>query len=335
MELAQTYGELFAEEHKRWSSALLNAALEASTLGALLPDDHPEHLIINSPTHRQLRKHLYGPDSPLEVPEAQASKLTNRTINDMISGKRGAIHQLNLAAPGAPARAMAIKEAASPEEVRVFLRGNPLTPGNVVKPRFLSALSKNGFVTFQDGTRRLELAKSVTSLDNPLTARVIVNWAWQHHFGLGLVRTPDDFGTRGEPPTHPELLDMLADSFRAQGWSLKELHRKIVTSKAYRQAAVENKAFREIDPENRMLWRMPRRRLDFESMRDSMLALSGELDTTRGGRPVDLEATPTNTRRSIFGFVNRDVVSPLICFLYTSDAADESRGVDLGWWRYI
>lgn len=312
MELAQTYGELFAEEHKRWSSALLNAALEASTSGALLPDDHPEHLIINSPTHRQLRKHLYGPDSPLEVPESQASKLTNRTINDMISGKRGAIHQLNLAAPGAPARAMAIKEAASPEEVRVLLRGNPLTPGNTVKPRFLSALSKNGFVTFQDGTRRLELAKSVTSLDNPLTARVIVNWAWQHHFGLGLVRTPDDFGTRGEPPTHPELLDMLADSFRAQGWSLKELHRKIVTSKAYRQAAVENKAFREIDPENRMLWRMPRRRLDFESMRDSMLALSGELDTTRGGRPVDLEATPTNTRRSIFGFVNRDVVSPLM-----------------------
>ena len=312
IELAQTYGELFAEEHKRWSSALLNAALEASTSGALLPDDHPEHLIINSPTHRQLRKHLYGPDSPLEVPESQASKLTNRTINDMISGKRGAIHQLNLAAPGAPARAMAIKEAASPEEVRVLLRGNPLTPGNTVKPRFLSALSKNGFVTFQDGTRRLELAKSVTSLDNPLTARVIVNWAWQHHFGLGLVRTPDDFGTRGEPPTHPELLDMLADSFRAQGWSLKELHRKIVTSKAYRQAAVENKAFREIDPENRMLWRMPRRRLDFESMRDSMLALSGELDTTRGGRPVDLEATPTNTRRSIFGFVNRDVVSPLM-----------------------
>jgi|688.fasta_scaffold37252_2 mono/diheme cytochrome c family protein len=312
MELAQTYGEIFAEEHKRWSTAMLNAALEASTSGALLPDDHPEHLIINSPTHRQLRKHLYGPDSPLEVPESQASRLTNRTINDMISGKRGAIHQLNLAAPGAPARAMVVKEAASPDEVRVLLRGNPLTPGNIVKPRFLSALSKNGSVTFQDGTRRLELAKSVVSLDNPLTARVIVNWAWQHHFGLGLVRTPDDFGTRGEPPTHPELLDMLADSFRTQGWSLKELHRKIVTSRAYRQAAVENKAFREIDPENRMLWRMPRRRLDFESMRDSMLALSGELDTTRGGRPVDLEATPTNTRRSVFGFVNRDVVSPLM-----------------------
>lgn len=312
LELAAVYGDVFAQEHRRWSTALLNAALEASSEGTLLPDDHPEHLLINSPTHRQLRKHLYGPDSPLEVPEAQASKLTNRTIADMISGKKGAIHQLNLSNPGAPARAMVVREPMKPEDVRILLRGNPLTPGVLVRPHFLSVLSKPEPSIFRDGERRLDLARAVVSLENPLTARVLVNWAWQHHFGLGLVRTPDDFGTRGEPPTHPELLDYLADTFRKQGWSLKSLHRLIVSSKAYRQGAIENRAFREIDPENRWLWRMPRRRLDFESMRDSMLAISGELDVTRGGRPVDLEAAPSSTRRTVYGFVNRDVVSPLM-----------------------
>jgi mono/diheme cytochrome c family protein len=312
VELATVYGDLFAQEHRRWSTALLNAAIEASAEGTLHPDDHPEHLVINSPTYRQLRKHLYGPESPLEVPEAQASKLTNRTISDMISGKKGAIHQLNLSSPGAPARAMVVREPMNPEEVRILLRGNPLTPGSVVRPHFLSVLSKPEPSIFRDGERRLALARAIVSQENPLTARVLVNWAWQHHFGVGLVRTPDDFGTRGEPPTHPELLDFLADTFRKQGWSLKSLHRLIVSSKAYRQGAIENRAFREIDPENRWLWRMPRRRLDFESMRDSMLSISGDLDVSRGGRPVDLEAAPSSTRRTVYGFVNRDVVSPLM-----------------------
>jgi hypothetical protein len=158
----------------------------------------------------------------------------------------------------------------------------------------------------------LGLARAVVGDSNPLTRRVLINWAWQHHFGTGLVRTPDDFGTRGQAPTHPELLDYLADDFRRHGWSLKWLHREIMLSQAYRQGAIENEHSRQVDPENQLLWRMPRRRLDFESMRDALLAVGDELDRTMGGRPVDLNASPAIPRRSVYGFVNRDIIADLM-----------------------
>ena len=313
LELANLYGEVFGQEHKQWLTALVETALEAVPGATVKPDDHPEHQSINSPSHRQLRHHLYGPDTPFDLPENEASKLTNRTIADMINGKRGAIHQLNLASPGAPPRAMVLKENSKPQEQNIYLRGNPLSRGSVVEPGFLTALRRNNHSqTFEDGKRRFGLARAVISDDNPLTSRVIVNWVWQQHFGVGLVRTPDDFGTRGQPPTHPELLDFLANEFRKNGWSLRWLHQQILATKVYRQACIEDPHSRQLDPENRLLWRMPRRRLDFEAMRDAMLWISGELDLAQGGRPVDFEANPTATRRSIYGFVNRDIVSPLM-----------------------
>ena len=313
LELANLYGEVFGQEHKQWLTALVETALEAVPGATVKPDDHPEHQSINSPSHRQLRHHLYGPDTPFDLPENEASKLTNRTIADMINGKRGAIHQLNLASPGAPPRAMVLKENSKPQEQNIYLRGNPLSRGSVVEPGFLTALRRNNHSqTFEDGKRRLGLARAVISDDNPLTSRVIVNWVWQQHFGVGLVRTPDDFGTRGQPPTHPELLDFLANEFRKNGWSLRWLHQQILATKVYRQACIEDPHSRQLDPDNRLLWRMPRRRLDFEAMRDAMLWISGELDLAQGGRPVDFEANPTATRRSIYGFVNRDIVSPLM-----------------------
>ncbi|MFN5103228.1 MAG: DUF1553 domain-containing protein [Planctomycetota bacterium] len=313
LELANLYGEVFGQEHKQWLTALVETALEAVPGATVKPDDHPEHQTINSPSHRQLRHHLYGPDTPFDLPENEASKLTNRTIADMINGKRGAIHQLNLASPGAPPRAMVLKENSKPQEQNIYLRGNPLSRGSVVEPGFLTALRRNNHSqTFEDGKRRFGLARAVISDDNPLTSRVIVNWVWQQHFGVGLVRTPDDFGTRGQPPTHPELLDFLANEFRKNGWSLRWLHQQILATKVYRQACIEDPHSRQLDPENRLLWRMPRRRLDFEAMRDAMLWISGELDLAQGGRPVDFEANPTATRRSIYGFVNRDIVSPLM-----------------------
>jgi hypothetical protein len=208
---------------------------------------------------------------------------------------------------------MVLKENSKPQEQNIYLRGNPLSRGSVVEPGFLTALRRNNHSqTFEDGKRRLGLARAVISDDNPLTSRVIVNWVWQQHFGVGLVRTPDDFGTRGQPPTHPELLDFLANEFRKNGWSLRWLHQQILATKVYRQACIEDPHSRQLDPENRLLWRMPRRRLDFEAMRDAMLWISGELDLAQGGRPVDFEANPTATRRSIYGFVNRDIVSPLM-----------------------
>ncbi|MFN9464620.1 MAG: PSD1 and planctomycete cytochrome C domain-containing protein [Planctomycetota bacterium] len=313
LELASLYGDIFGEEHKQWLTALVQTSLEAVPGAAVKPDDHPEHKTINSPSHRQLRHHLYGPGTPFDVPENEASKLTNRTIADMISGKRGAIHQLNLSSPGAPPRAMVLQETSKPQEQTIYLRGNPLSRGPVVEPGFLTAIRHSKpLESFEDGKRRLGLARAVISEDNPLTSRVIVNWVWQQHFGVGLVRTPDDFGTRGTPPTHPELLDYIANEFRKNGWSLRWLHKQILSTKVYRQACVEDPHSRQVDPENRLLWRMPRRRLDFEAMRDAMLSASGELNLAQGGRPVDFEANPTSTRRSIYGFVNRDIVSPLM-----------------------
>lgn len=311
-EVAAIYGHVFAEQQRLWLQSLLEASNEAASGGTVLPDDHPQHQIINSPSHRQIRHHLYAPGSPFDISDEEAVRLTNRTISDLISGKNGAIHQLNLSSPGSPPRAMIVQEDPVPNDTHVFLRGNPLARGETVQPRFLSALSGDETPVYADGKRRLGLARSVVSDGNPLTARVLVNFTWQHHFGLGLVRTPDDFGTRGEPPTHPELLDYLADQFQKNGWSLKWLHRQIMLSQAYHQGAVENEHSRQIDPENRLLWRMPRRRLDFESMRDSMLAACDELDATMGGKPFDLNASPAIPRRSVYGFVNRDIIANLM-----------------------
>ena len=238
--------------------------------------------------------------------------LMNRTISDIKNGKSGAIHQLNLKSAGSPPRAMTLREDPKPKESFVFVRGNPLVRGVQVQPKFIAVLSDSKTDRFEDGSRRLGLARSVVADGNPLTSRVIVNWAWQNHFGLGLVRTPDDFGTRGQPPTHPDLLDYMADEFQKNGWSLKWLHREIMLSQAYRQAAIENEVSRQKDPENQLLWRMPRRRLDFESMRDAMLAACEELDVTMGGRPIDLNVSPAIPRRSVYGFINRDIIANLM-----------------------
>ncbi len=318
-ELASVYGKVFADAQKLWLQSLLDASLEATDETTVVPDDHPQHQAINSPTYRQLRHYLYSPGMPFDIPDEDAARLTNRTISDLINGKRGAIHQLNLSSPGSPPRAMVVQEDSNPREAFVFLRGNPLTRGPRVQPRFLSALSPSSPQPFEDGKRRLGLARAIIDDSNPLTRRVLVNWAWQNHFGVGLVRTPDDFGTRGQPPTHPELLDYLADEFRKQGWSFKWLHKQILLSRAYRQGAIENETHRNVDPDNALLWRLPRRRLDFESMRDAMLAVSEELDVSIGGRPVDLAATPTIPRRSVYGFINRDIIANLMS---TFDAAN-------------
>src|SRR5262249_19294146 len=120
---------------------------------------------------------------------------------------------------------------------RVFRRGNPAVRGEEVPRRFLEALSGPERVSFGEGSGRLELARAIASPDNPLTARVLVNRVWLHHFGTGLVSTPSDFGLRGEPPSHPELLDWLACRFMAEGWSIKQIHRLIMLSATYRQSS--------------------------------------------------------------------------------------------------
>jgi hypothetical protein len=164
-------------------------------------------------------------------------------------------------------------------------RGDPTQPREAIQPGPLSALAVKFELAGEasEAQRRLALARWITSKDNPLTARVIVNRLWQWHFGEGLVSTPSDFGVNGAPPTHPELLDWLAAELMEHDWSLKHVHRLIVTSGAYQQSSRVRAECLEKDAATRLLWRFPPRRLEAEPLRDSVLAASGQLDSTPGG----------------------------------------------------
>jgi len=165
---------------------------------------------------------------------------------------------------------------------KIHLKGDPKNLGPEVPRGFLQALGGQRVPPDESGSGRRQLAEWLTDPANPLTVRVIVNRVWLHHFGRGLVRTPDDFGTRGEAPTHPELLDYLSQRLIANGWSLKALHRLLLLSKTYQMACIANPTFYERDPDNKLLWTFNRRRLEAEEIRDAMLAISGGLDESMG-----------------------------------------------------
>lgn len=207
--------------------------------------------------------------------------------------------------PAGPADVMTLADAEQPVAPHVFVRGNPGNRGENVPRQFLSVLAGENRQPFGSGSGRLELARAIASRDNPLTARVIVNRAWLHYFENPLVRTPSDFGLRSEPPSHPELLDYLAASLVEHNWSLKDLHRLILKSATYQQASADRAECRKVDPENRYLWRMNRKRLDFESLRDGLLAAAGQLDRSLGGPAVELTKTPWSRRRTLYGLIDR------------------------------
>lgn len=188
--------------------------------------------------------------------------------------------------------------------LQVQIRGNPSNLGTEVPRRFLTVLSKSQPDEFKQGSGRLDLARAIVGEGMPLSGRVIVNRVWKHHFGRGLVESTSDFGTQGARPSHPELLDDLTVRFVQNGWSLKWLHREILQSATYRQAGTYNASFFAVDPENRRLWRMSRRRLDVESWRDAMLQVCGTLNPTLGG-PAATLADAGNNRRTIYGSVDR------------------------------
>ncbi len=225
------------------------------------------------------------------------------------------INELRLTHPGVPREAMAVADAASPRDSYVYLRGDRNKRGPVVPRQFLEILSAAPRKPFTEGSGRLELAKSIASKDNPLTARVAMNRVWLKHFGEGFVSTPDDFGNMSEKPSHPELLDWLASEFMANGWSLKRMHRLIMTSATYRLDSNPNVnplVVRKgpvdplkLDAGNRLLWRANLHRLDFEAIRDSMLKLTGKLSPVVGGQPANITDEPYSYRRSIYGYVDR------------------------------
>jgi hypothetical protein len=199
-------------------------------------------------------------------------------------------------------RAMAVRVSARPMDARILIRGDMKRPGTPVPRRFLSVLSEVDSRTYEDDGR-LQLAQSIANPRNPLTARVIVNRVWQHHFGTGLVSTTDDFGVMGEKPVHPELLDHLASWFMDHGWSLKALHRYMLTSATWQQSSAWRAEDGAKDPGNRLLWRMSPRRLEFEPLRDSLLQAAGQLDVRHGGRGQPL--INSNLRRALYGYTDR------------------------------
>ena len=196
--------------------------------------------------------------------------------------------------------------SAKPQPVtpRVFVRGNPGRQGDQVDRRFFSFLGGET-KPFKQGSGRLELAQAITDPQNPLTARVIVNRVWMHHFGAGLVRTPGDFGAKSEPPKNPELLDYLATKFVADGWSIKKLQRELILSSTWMQTSDLRPDGQKVDPENFLLWRQNRQRLNWEALHDSLLAAAGELDETMFGRPVKIFEQPFPKRRAIYGYIDR------------------------------
>ncbi|MBM3794909.1 MAG: DUF1553 domain-containing protein [Acidobacteria bacterium] len=199
-----------------------------------------------------------------------------------------------------------IKDREKPNMERLDGKGEEVPRG------FLSILSPTGApLEFKRGSGRLELAEAIASPANPLTARVMVNRIWQHHFETGLVRTASDFGRMGERPSHPELLDYLASRLVENQWSVKALHREIMLSAVYQVASVNSAEPAKVDPDNRLLWRANTRRLDAEALRDSMLAVTGELNLAMGGQPFDV-SEDKDRRRAIHGFVSRRKLNAML-----------------------
>jgi hypothetical protein len=217
----------------------------------------------------------------------------------------------------------AIKDSDKPANAKVEIRGEADNLGEEAPRRFLRILAKEEPAPFKHGSGRLELAEAIASPDNPLTARVMVNRLWQYHFGQGIVRTPSNFGQLGDRPSHPELLDYLAARFVKNGWSMKALHREMMLSATYALSAEQTPVNVAQDPDNRLFWRANiRRRLDVEALRDSILAVSGDLDPAVGGSAAPLN--DDNRRRTLYGLVSRNKLDPTLALFDFPDPNNTS-----------
>lgn len=302
--LVARYGTVFKSVEDEWIALEASAGESGIDTPTALPD----------PAREALRQIMVAPDSPIRVPEGAIVDLEwmfAEPTRVELAKLQAEIDRTIIQAETAPPFAVILANKPDPNPPKVFLRGNPASPGEHVPRQFLELLSGPDRKPFEGGSGRREMAEAIADGDNPLTARVFVNRVWAWHFGDGIVKTPSDFGTRSEAPSHPELLDWLARDFVENGWSIKRLHRQIVLSATYRQASqlpdneVALAHAQSVDPENRLLWHFNRYRLDFESLRDAMLRASGELEEAIGGRPVDLVSEPFPTRRTLYGRVDR------------------------------
>ena len=291
-DLPEQYRKVFAEVTKRWE-----AALKANPKAIGLPETQWE----------SVRLVLYGPVGPTHVDESLSPSNPNSllfSVRNRLNEMRGQLSKLAADHPGAPPRAHVLVDKPKPVNPYIYIRGTAGNRGPAVPRQFLEHLTPDR-KPFAKGSGRLELAQAIVHPDNPLTARVLVNRVWAHHFGKGLVMTPSDFGLRAQPPSHPELLDWLAHRFVQEGWSVKKLHRWIMLSATYQQASDNRAALVKVDPSNRLLWKMNRQRVSFEALRDTVLQAGGDLDLKVGGRPEKIHTHPGSKRRTVYGYVDR------------------------------
>jgi len=295
-DLCRVYGNVFKDVEQAW----LKSLADAKKVNAALPEK------LADPDAEELRQILYHPETPTAAGDEVVQGMFNRAQRDKVRRFEKEIETLDVTSPGAPPRAMVMYDKEKPVTPHVHLRGNPGRRGEKTPRQFFRILAGEDRKPFQKGSGRLELAQSIASRNNPLTARVFVNRVWMHHFGQGLVRTPSDFGVRSDPPTHPELLDYLAYRFMESDWSVKSLHKLMMLSATYQQSSQRSQKAALIDSDNRLLWKRAPQRLGFEPMRDSLLFVSGQLSEDRGGKSYLIDQLPTNPRRTVYSFVDRN-----------------------------
>ncbi len=293
-------------------AALAKATLKtrqevAQVYGSLLKDAYdqskkapPAHWTkTESKAWAQLADIVTSPSSPPYFPKGQVRRYMSREQTDQYGGKLKDLDVMAVKSAHAMPRAMVLNDAEMPFDPRIFVRGNPTQLGRHVPRQFLELFAGPDRQPFGPGSGRLDLAKAITDPKNPLTARVLVNRVWMHHFGEPLVSSPSDFGNRSTAPQYGELLDYLTIQFVQGGWSIKNLHRLILQSATWQQAPFPVDA-----TPNEISLAPHRQRHSFETMRDSLLFVSGRLENKNGGRPVDL-GDPKSQSRTIYGLVDR------------------------------
>lgn len=296
-------------------------------------------ILDDGPGYAALDAVIFNDGAPPPLASAAVPPIADQTQR-AVQTLAAEFHKVESSLPPAR-RALATADGSAVDE-HVFIRGNSGKLGAIVPRRFLEVFHGDRIAAPERGSGRLELARQLTdAAETPIVPRVLVNRLWKHHFVEGIVRSPDDFGVLGQPPTHPELLDFLATAFVKQGWSLKKMHRLMVLSSTYRMASRADAKADEADPDNKLLHKMPIRRLEAEALRDALLAVSGRLEVARFGPPVMPYLTPFmvgrgrpsvsgpldgNGRRSIYLAVRRNFLNPMfLAFDYPTPFSTRGR----------
>ena len=311
MDVAQAVGKKLEGIFNNWKELRKNDANATR-----LPNDNDE----------ALRVAFFATDNPTTLNSEQMIALLDQGERNEYNQQLGKIKGVEASHHGSPPRGMVINDKPTPHDPVIFKRGQPGNAGDSVPRRFLQLLSHvDGGKPFTKGSGRFELAQAIANKDNPLTSRILVNRIWQHQFGAGLVPTASDFGARGDKPSHPELLDYLASEFMRDGWSIKRLQKRIMLSATWQQSSEVHRQGETLDPENRLLWHMPRRRLEFEPLRDRLLTATDKLDRRIGGRSVMIHEDAT--RRGLYAYVDREDIPGLLASfdLPSPDASQATR----------